>query len=513
MQRLLRRFTLGVLLLSFVFAVRPAARGQAIEAAAVDAVLQEALKAWQAPGVAVVIVKGDEVVYIKGLGVRELGGPQPVTPDTLFAIASTSKAITTAAMAILVDEGKMAWDDPVRKHLDYFRLSDPLADRNVTLRDLVCHRTGLSRHDMLWYGSPWNREEIIRKIGLVQLTQPYRSTYQYQNIMFLTAGQVVGASSRSSWEEFVQKRLFDPLGMTGANFSSKVAEKAPDHATPHRRFKGKPEPIPWRNLDNCGPAGSINAGVRDLSKWIRLHLGDGVFEGKRLVSAANLRETRSPQMVIKLEGALRASNPDTEMMSYGLGWTIQDYRGHLLVSHGGSIDGFRSQVALLPKAKAGMAILSNLGRTQLPEAVRNNLVDLVLGLPRKDWTGHYLEQVKKSEAEQKKRDQERAAKRHKDTRPSRELAAYTGAYEEPAYGKASFALEKGHLVLQWSSFRGVLEHYHFDTFTVKDEQGREDNPLHNLQVVFSLAADGEFAGVKLLETDFRKVTLKPRATP
>ena len=175
-----------------ILGLQSVAFAQSVDSAAIDRLVEDALKEWQVPGAAIAIIRGDEVVYLKGYGVRELGSTQPVTPDTLFAIGSTSKAFTTTAMAILVDEGKMKWDDPVRKHIDFFRLSDPLANEYVTMRDLVTHRTGLTQHDLLWYGSPWTREEIIRKIGLVKLTQPFRSTYQYQNIMFLAAGYAVG---------------------------------------------------------------------------------------------------------------------------------------------------------------------------------------------------------------------------------------------------------------------------------------------------------------------------------
>ncbi len=483
-----------------------ASYAQAVDAAAVDAIMENALKAWQVPGASLAIVRGDEIVYLKGYGVKELNTRQPVTPDTIFAIGSTTKAFVTTAMAMLVDEGKMNWDDPVRKHVPWFRLSDPLANEYVMMRDIVCHRTGLSRNDLLWYASPWGREEIIRKIGFVKLNRPFRSLYQYQNIMFLTAGYAVGLISNSSWEEFTQKRIFDPLGMKSANFSTTAAEKAPDHATPHGKNKeGKVEAIPWRNIDNVGPAGSINASARDLSQWVRFQLNGGVFEGKRLVSAENLAETHTPQMVVRLEGQTKANNPETNLMSYGLGWMIQDYRGHLIVSHGGAIDGFRARVHLLPQAKTGLVILANLGSNSMPEAAANNLTDLLLGLPKKDWDGYLLEQVKKNEAETKARLKEREEKRFKNTKPSRELAAYAGAYEDAAYGTATITLEQDALVLQWSSFKVKLEHFHFDTFVAKESR------LEDEQVVFTLGSDGEIATMNLLGVDFKKVKPKPQA--
>ena len=492
--------SMGKFLLVLLF--EALALAQSFNAVRVDSLVQASMKAWHVPGAAVVIVHGDEVVYMKGHGVREMGSGKPVTPDTLFAIASTTKAFTTLSMAILVDEGKMAWDDPVRKHIPWFRLSDPLASDAVTMRDIVSHRTGLSRHDILWVGSPWSREEIIRRIGLVPLTKPFRSAYQYQNIMFTTAGEAVGRISGGTWEDFVRTRIFEPLGVTGADFSTTVAGKTPDHSAAHSKDSdGKVKVSSWRNVDNIGSAGCINAGVRDMSRWVRLQLSDGTFEGKRIVSKANLDETHTPQTVIRLEGVTAAMNPETNQMNYGLGWTIQDYRGRFLVSHGGSLNGFRSQVALLPKEKYGMVILSNLGGTQMPEALRNTLTDYLLGLaPNRDWDAYMIAQAKKQEDEAKAKKQERQAKHHKDTRPSRELSAYAGDYQDPAYGVVKITAENGGLFLAWSNFKCRLEHFHFDTFRITDK-----NPLEDTQVVFRLGPDGEVEALEALEVTFQRM--------
>jgi CubicO group peptidase (beta-lactamase class C family) len=494
--------SLGLFLVS-----QAAAFAKPIDAAAVDAVVQEALQAWHAPGAAIAIVHNDEVVYLQGYGVRELGSQQPVTPDTLFAIASCTKAFTTTAMAMLVDDGKMAWDDPVRKHVPFFRLADPLADQSVTLRDLVCHRTGLGRHDLLWYRAPWSLEESVRRIGHVKLSHPFRSTYEYANIPYTTAGFAVAAASGSTWHDFVQTRIFDPLGMSGAVFTSSAVQQAPDHASPHQRDReGQVKVIPWYPDDQqIRGAGSIKAGARDLSKWLRFQLGDGTFAGRRLVSAANLAETHTPEVVIRLSGA-QARQLEATQASYGLGWRLHDYRGHLLVWHGGSTDGFRSQTTLVPKARLGLVVLTNLGNTELPAAVSNSLVDRFLDLPTRDWNASYLEQVKRTEAAQKARARERAGRRHPGTKPSRELAAYAGTYEEPAYGQARIAVEDGTLVVAWSSFTSRLEHYHFDTFTAT-----ADNRLRDEQAVFTLGADGEVATMSFLGVSFHKVQPKPAA--
>src|SRR5262249_3367411 len=438
----------------------------------------------------------------KDVKTREL-----VTPDTVFAIGSVTKAFTTAAMAILVDQGLMNWDDPVRKYLPYFRLSDPLANESVTLRDLVTHRTGLVRHDLLWYNSPWSRDEIIRRIGFVRLSYSFRSTFQYQNIMYLTAGEAAAATAGVTYEDFVQKRIFTPLEMISANFSSAKAEMARDHATPHGRQGNKIGPISWRNLDNVGPAGSINASVRDLSGWIRMHLNEGVVAGRRLISAENIREMHSPQQVVRLEGRWKIFFPesDTSQLSYGLGWFINDYRGYKLVMHGGTIDGFRAAIMLEPKAKIGIAVLANLNGTQMPEAVCYNVMDLMLGLRKKDWNGAIGESAKTFEMEAVKDLMARNAARKKDTRPSHELAAYAGSYYDPAYGKAEVMVLDSKLAIIWSNFKSNLDHFHFDTFTPVDDR------LRNEQVAFSIGADGEVSGMNFLSVNFKKAKAKAQA--
>ncbi|MFN0087069.1 MAG: serine hydrolase [Blastocatellia bacterium] len=501
MPILLRRSSLVLLFALLLFSP---SRGQAIDSPAIDKIVEEAMKYWRTPGAAIVIVRGDEVVYLKGFGVRDVTTGQRVTPDTIFAIGSTTKAFTTAAMAILADEGRMNWDDPVRRHLPYFRLSDPLASENVTMRDIVTHRTGLVRHDLLWAGSPWGREEIIRRIGYAPLSYPFRTTFQYQNIMFLAAGEAAAAAAGTTFEAFVQKRIFDPLGMKSANFSVTKSAEAPDHAVPHGKKGSEIKPIPFRNIDNVGPAGSINASARDLSGWLRMQLNDGVFAGRRLISSANLREMHTPQQVIRLEGRWKLFFPESEtlQLSYGLGWFINDYRGHKLVMHGGTIDGFRATVMLEPRARLGVAVLANLNGVQMPEAACYNVMDMLLGLPRKDWNTFIGEAAKLQEADAVRVAMTRLATRKMNTRPTREPAAYAGTYEDAAYGKVEISIVDEKLVLGWSSFKTRLDHFHYDTFSPSVEQ------LKNEPLTFSLGADGEVAGLRFLSVNFKKAPAK-----
>lgn len=494
-----RRFLPGLLLLTLAPGL---ARADAVDSGAIDAAVKKSLDAWRVPGVAVAIVRDGEVIYLKGLGLKSLDADGPVTPDTLFPIGSCTKAFTTTSMAVLVDEDKMAWDDAVRKHLPTFRLGDPLADHEVTLRDLVCHRTGLAPHDLLWYRSPWTPEEIVRRAALLPLDQPFRSKFQYQSTMFTAAGLAVASAADQPWQDFVQKRLFDPLGMTASCFTSTAAAKASDRAIGHRLNRlGRPEVVDAYPQEIADPAGSIHSTARDLSKWAMFQLGDGRIGDKRLVSAVNLAEIHKPQMVIRLEGIERDLHPDTVLMSYGMGWVLQDYRGVGLCSHAGAIDGFRAHITLVPEKRIGIVLLNNLQFTRMNLALSNSLVDLLLGLPRKDWNALDAEALRKDEAAAAEKARERESQRRRDTKPSRELAAYAGVYENPAYGTVRVTLEKGALVWTWNRFSTPLEHYQYDVFTAPLEV------VGSPQIEFDLGTDGAVAALKVFEpmnVEFRR---------
>jgi CubicO group peptidase (beta-lactamase class C family) len=361
----------------------------------------------------------------------------------------------------------------------------------------VTHRTGLGGHELLWYRSPWSQEEIVRRIGRVKLDDTFRGSFHYQTTMFTAAGLAAAAAAKTPWADLVQTRILDPLEMTHTSFTTTAAERAPDHASPHRRDRlGQLDVIPWYKIEVPEPAGSIHSTARDLARWLRFQLGDGTCAGKRLVSAAGLAETHTPQNIIRLEGTTRAMNPDTFQLNYGMGWVLHDYRGHALVEHAGAIDGFRAHLTLVPEAHAGIVLLNN--RHQL------------LGLPRKDWTGYFQGVVRQEEAQTEARYREREAQRHRQTQPSRELAAYAGTYEEPAYGTAEVALENGTLVWRWSTFTCPLAHYHYDTFTL------ENDLLGGARVQFTLGPDGAVATLKVvdvLNVEFKRVKSKAGTSP
>jgi CubicO group peptidase (beta-lactamase class C family) len=471
----MRSFSIQIVLLCLLLLLADrSAKAADFDAKAVDAIVTDAMKSWEVPGAAIAILSDGKEVYLKGHGVRDLDGKDRVTPDTLFPLASCSKAFTTTAMAMLVDDGKMSWDDPVRKHVDFFHLGDPLADGDVRLRDLLCHRTGLHGHDLLWYHAPWSPEESVRRAGLLPLDQPFRTRMQYQSTMFSAAGLAVSSASGKPWDQFIRERICEPLDMKSIAFTSKEAEKTADRASGHRLNRlGHPEPMPSYPFDHADPAISIQASASDLSKWLRFQLGDGTHGAKRLVSAANLAETHTPQMVIGFEGIEKEMHSETNQMSYGLAWVIYDYRGEQIISHGGVIDGIRVQLTMLPKKKIGIVILCNLHRTYMTQALTYSLLDRLLGSPKKDWNEHIQKVLRKAEDQAAENVKKELAKRHQDTKPSRELSAYAGSYEHAAYGTVRVALERGQLVWTWNRFSGALEHFHYDTFVLHEEMMQE----------------------------------------
>ncbi|HTU16501.1 MAG TPA: serine hydrolase [Gemmataceae bacterium] len=488
--------TRTMLLLAALLGLSPIAGAESFNADDADKLVRRALESWRVPGVAVAIVRGDKVIYLRGHGFSSIKGGFKVTPNTLFPIASCTKSFTTTAMALLVDEGKMSWDDPPRKYVPYFHLSDPLVDREVTLRDLVTHRTGLRDHFLLWYRSPWTPEERIRRFAKLPLDKPFRTTFQYQSTMFTVAGLAVARASGMSWADFVQKRLLDPLDMKATRFTTTAIAEVADKASSYRLdAKKKPQLMELYPMKEAEPAGSIQSSARDLSKWLLFQLNNKIVDGKPLVSARNLETTHTPQIMLRMDAADRIMFPETSQMSYGMGWEIQDHFGHHLLQHAGLIDGFRCHFTLVPKARLGIVLLCNLHQTRMNIALSNALLDMLLELPHREhrnWNAivHAAERKDEEEAEKKEREKE---KHHQpDTQPSRELAGYIGAYEYPAYGTVHITLENGRLVWQWNHWSAALIHYHYDTFTLPIEK------MGTPRVVFTLDAKGRVARMKVL---------------
>lgn len=464
----------------------------------IDQLITQAMGVVGAPGAAVAIVT-PEGSYLQGYGVKTLGQAEPVLPTTLFPIASVSKAFTATAAACLVDDGKLAWDDPVRKHLPAFRLLDPAADANVTIRDLLCHRTGLPRHDALWYRTTLTRSELLARMAYLKPNATYRGLYQYNNLCFLVAGEAIAATAGVPYEDFLRARLLEPLGMHSVTFSGPGLVAAADHARPHQRVKGKLKTLE-APLDffNVGPAGAINASVSELQHWLRFQLSGG-GEGQP-VSQKSLAETHAAQTLIPFDDLTRELYPQRLFQAYALGWSRYDWSGRLVLSHGGAIDGFRSHLVICPNEGTAFVILVNLA-SYLPEIVRNSLLDLLLGVkPTKSWHQVYRQQAKKDQDKGRAELKAKAEKRHKGTKPSLPLPHFVGDYDDPGYGRASVRLQEGTLFLHWQAFDAPLKHWHHDTFVTNTDQPG----FAKLEIGFALKADGSVGSLTLLDQNFAK---------
>ncbi len=477
-----------------------------------DRYIQTTMADWKVPGVAVGIVQGSAPVYLKGFGVRNIQTRQPVTPDTLFDIGSCTKAFTSASIAMLADEGKMAWDDKVGKSIPFFHLYDPMADEYVTLRDLLTHRTGLPGADLIWYGTPISRDEIVRHAAYIHPDAGFRALFQYQNVMYVTLGVAVGRASSGTWDDFVKQRIFAPLGMSESDTSAIDAQKSPDYATPHVLRNESVEVIPWRNIDNAGPAGSINSSVRDMAKWIALQLNDGVFDGKRLISSKNMQEMHRPQIVIPPGDIPNEFFPDSMQLSYALGWFVQDYRGHQLILHPGDIDGFEALTVLIPEIHTGYEVLVNMGGDSYRQALGYHLADMLLHLPEQDWSAHFKKNDADAHAQEKAQIASWESKRNPNTHPSHDLSAYAADYENPLYGDAGVSIEDGRLALRFHGATLPLEYFQYDTFLTRlDRRGDERTRL-----TFAQDAAGDISGFELAGAHFQRQkesASKPTAVP
>ena len=453
-----------------------------------DQYITKAMQDWKVPGLAIAVVKNDSVLLMKGYGTRTMGTSQPVDEHTLFAIGSSSKAFTSTLVAMMVDQGKMRWDDPATTYLPGLQLFDPYVTRELTVRDLLTHRSGLARGDLMWYGTDYNRDEILRRVRFLKPTWSVRSHFGYQNIMYLAAGQAVAHAAGKSWDDLIRERIFTPLGMTESNTSIRDLAGKSNVATPHTDVNDTLMIVPWHNIDNIGPAGAINSNVADMIKWVRFQLAQGSVNGKSLVSAGALGETHTAQMTIPVGADAKQVNPYTHLESYGMGWFLQDYRGRELDQHGGNIDGMSAMVALMPEEKLGMVILTNANGSPVPSIAMYRVIDALLNEPARDWSGEYLKQFDKLRAQAKETEQKRLAQHAMGTKPSLSPDQYVGVYSDSMYGDANVRLANGVLKMSYgTAFDGELEHWHYDTFRAK----WNNRALGPNYVTFALGADGK----------------------
>ncbi len=487
------------ILISFVFSI---ANAQEKIPNGLEERIEQIRKDWNIPGMAVAIIKGDKVIYANGFGVRELGKSAKVDEKTLFAVGSTTKAMTVATLAMLVDDEKLNWDDRVIDVLPGFRMYDSYATNELTVRDLLSHKSGLTRGDQVWYASPLNQLEVMEKIRYLKPEYSFRSKYHYQNLMYLTAGILAARiHGEDDWDRVMYKRFFKPLNMRSSVTNLKDLAKRNNVATPHSTVDGKFQPIEHRNLANISPAGSVYSNVLEMSNWIRLNMNNGMFEGKRILSEAVVNEMQTPQMHAAYTG------PD-EVMNfslYGLGWRLSDYRGYKMVSHGGGIDGFITWTGFISDIDLGWVVFNNAGM-YASFAVGREIIDAFLGKEDEiDWSRKEKIAYDKIVATRDSIKKDIDSRRVSNTRPRLNNSGYKGEYNNDFYGKMKVSTSSNKLILsRGDALKGTLNHWHYDTFTVRWNSPRERGAFGNEFISFHFSTKNEVVSLE------RSLDGKPR---
>ncbi|GJQ21399.1 MAG: serine hydrolase [Bacteroidia bacterium] len=486
-----------------------------------DDYVRAVMEKFDVPGVSLAVVKNGRVVVAKGYGVKELGKSEPVDARTLFGIASNTKAFTATALGLLVEEEKLKWDGRVIDYLPWFQLSDPYVTRELTIRDLLVHRSGLGlgAGDLLWWPpSKYSRKEIARRLRYIPLETSFRSAYAYDNVLYTVAGEVIEEVSGLSWEDFVQKRILDAVGMTTSNVRHSDAERGGNVASPHAKIEGTLRVIKPFASDNTNPAGGINSNAEDMARWMIVQLDSGrVSGGKRLYSPRTARELWSPVTPMPIGtpapelGPLRAN-----FHAYALGFVVRDYRGYKIVTHTGGLPGYVSQVMMIPELKAGVCVLTNQESGAAFNAISLYVLDRFLGATH-DWLGGFQAVLARMDSILAARKEGIAASRNAKSKPSLSLEQYAGTYRDAWYGDVVIASEGKKLVIRFTkteSLVGDLEHWQYDTFVARwrDRELRAD-----AFVTFALNPDGSIQQATMravspdtdFSFDFHDLLLKP----
>ena len=497
-----RRGPLVLFFLIAVFSSSVAAQTAATAPPDLDAYVARTMQTFSVPGVSLSVVKDGRVVVAKGYGVRKLGEPAAVDAQTLFGIASNTKVVTATALGLLVEEGKLEWDAPVIRYLPWFQMWDPYVTRELSIRDLLVHRSGLGlgAGDLLWWpASTYDRKEIARRLRFIRPATSFRSAYAYDNVLYLIAGEVIESLSGKSWEDFVSERILKRVGMSTSNVRHSEALKRGNVATPHAAISAKVMPIAPFDSDNTNPAGGINSNAVDMAKWMSVFLAHGALpDGSRLISEETWREittvvTPLPTPAPPPELAAQRAN----YRGYALGLGVADYRGQKLLLHTGGLPGYVSRVMFVPDAQLGIAVLTNQESGAAFDAIAFRIADHFLGAPQTDWIAAYQKLTARLEAEVAAAEKEAAASRDTTSKPSLPLSKYAGTYVDEWYGEIAIEEQQGGLGIRFTrtpSLAGRLEHWQHDTFIARwsDRELRAD-----AYVTFALNPDGTIDQAKM----------------
>jgi CubicO group peptidase (beta-lactamase class C family) len=476
--------------------------------AGLDTFASKVLKDWHAAGVTIAVVEKGKVVYTGGFGYRDIDKKLPVTENTQFAIGSCTKAFTASLLGMLQKDGVVDLDKPVRNYLPELKFQNEYTNDHATLRDMMCHRTGLPRHDLSWYASWATRSELLERIQYMEPTAELREKWQYNNFMFLAQGVVIEKLTGKSWEENMKEKILKPLGMDNTNLSTTDMGKTADHSLAFVTKDSSIKAIPYRNIDAMGPAGSVNSCAKDMAKWLITWINNGKYNDKEIIPSSYRNEAMTIQMAIG-GGAPAAENPDVHIAGYGFGWMISSYRGHYRVEHGGGIDGFITTTGFFPSDSIGIFVSSNQGGVS--SSIRNFIADRMLKLSYRNWNKYLLDADKKAKDGAKAVVKNDSLGHQFNTKPTHELKNYTGTYKSPGYGSIEISMKDGGLVSKFNSIDIRLDHFHYDQFNavILDPSLEDQDPI---RFSFHIDEKGEIskltipfeAGVKDIE--FEKET-------
>ncbi|MEQ8240044.1 MAG: serine hydrolase [Cyclobacteriaceae bacterium] len=460
----MKKETIILLLFTIVFSV------QSQDLEKIDAYLSKSLTDWDIPGMSVAIVKDGKVVLSKGYGLKDINGSAKVDENTLFAIASNTKAFISSSLAILVDEGKCDWNDPVKKYIPEFEMYNDYVTNNTTIADLLSHRAGLGTFsgDMMWYKSDLGVNELIKKIKYLEPAYPFRSGYGYSNLMFITAGEVIKRITNQEWYEFAKGQFFDPLQMTRTIASTDDLKAKGNYAMPHKPFEGETKTIPWVNWDNMGAAGGIISSANDMAQWMILQLKNGVFNGDTILQPQQQNITWTTHNSQVLSQKAKETVPGRHFNGYGLGWALNDYYGNLMVGHSGGYDGMYSRVMMIPDQNLGIVILSNsMKGNTFPLSLY--IVNQFIEKDKRDWSDEFLNRNGGTKDPVMARIDALKKARIKKSKPTLSLEKYAGTYHSGMHGKVKIKVSENNLLLTFEnapSLGATLTHWHNDTWQI-----------------------------------------------
>ena len=465
----------------------------------IDAELEKVLDTWQTPSFAVAVVDKNKVVYAKGFGFRDYEKKTPATANTLYAIGSCSKAFTTSVLGILQGKGKLEFSDSPRKYIPELSFFNDELNTRVTIKDLMCHRTGLPRHDYSWYLFPTDsRDELIARVAHQEPFAGVRESWYYNNFMYLLQGAISECITGKSWEDNVREMIFKPLGMKTANLSIDEMKTAKEPALGYEtKNDGTIKKKEYYHIAGMAPAGSINASVNEMAEWLKVWINGGKHGEQEILSAAFISEAMSPQMVMG-SGTPDKEHPDLHFSTYGYGWMASSYKGHYRVQHGGNIDGFSANTCFFPSDSIGIVVLTNQDGSSVPSVVRNMIADRLLGVAITDWNTELFEDVKEGREKQKEAMASANSNRKTDTRPSHNLPEYAGVYANPGYGQFELMVRNDSLFARLPRTELWLQHYHYDVFVPYEveEDGIDMSEPSEARFIFTTNASGDISGLE-----------------